>query len=65
MNNQGAKYIGQKIVVGILKRINGSDYDVGAYKNLEMIIYWSGTFYKYLKIHNESTVDIWIVVFCI
>lgn len=57
MNDQAPKFV-PKAIVGILERINGLDYDVGPHKNPKTVIYRSGPFCKYLKIDDESTIDI-------
>lgn len=46
-------------ILNLLKRMNGVDRENGAHKSLEWQILEFETFWRYLKICDEQTVEIW------
>ena len=51
--------IGPTAVLGILKKLDGLDFANGAHIISKIVIRRSGRFCKYLKLCEQSTVDIW------
>ena len=51
-------HIGPRAVLGILKRLDGLDFANGPHKILEIAIQRFGRFCKYIKLLEQSTVEI-------